>query len=203
MAASRLAEMYYRPAIVGELGEAYTIASCRSIPEFHITRALDQCADLLVRHGGHSAAAGFKVHNDNLAQLVTRLQDIATRELAPLSPRPVLNADLDIPLHSIKPRALLDAIDLLEPTGNSNPEAVFVSRNLAIRRKSCVGSDNRHLKLILADGMVVYDAIGFSLGHLLSLLPERVDVMYTFEVNDYNGRESLQLRIKDIRPAGN
>jgi single-stranded-DNA-specific exonuclease len=68
LAAARLTESYYRPAIVGhsdpEKGE--TRCSCRSIPEFHITQALDECADLLVRHGGHAAAAGFTVRNENL-----------------------------------------------------------------------------------------------------------------------------------------
>ena len=59
LAASRLTETYYRPAIVATKGADETRGSCRSIPEFHITDALDQCADLLVRHGGHAAAAGF------------------------------------------------------------------------------------------------------------------------------------------------
>src|SRR5690606_25144266 len=77
LAASRLTEKYYRPAIVASQGEEETRGSCRSIPEFHITDALDQCADLLVRHGGHAAAAGFTVKNENLPELVTRLKTIA------------------------------------------------------------------------------------------------------------------------------
>ena len=66
LAASRLTERYYRPATVASQGEETTRASCRSIPEFHITEALDQCGDLLVKHGGHAAAAGFTVRNENL-----------------------------------------------------------------------------------------------------------------------------------------
>jgi single-stranded-DNA-specific exonuclease len=72
LAASRLTETYYRPAIVASKGEEETRGSCRSIPEFHITEALDKCADLLVRHGGHAAAAGFTVRNENLSELVSR-----------------------------------------------------------------------------------------------------------------------------------
>ena len=73
LAASRLTDSYYRPAIVAAKGEEETRGSCRYIPEFHITDALDQCADLLVRHGGHAAAAGFTVKNENLPALVERL----------------------------------------------------------------------------------------------------------------------------------
>jgi single-stranded-DNA-specific exonuclease RecJ len=83
LAAARLTDSYYRPSVVGhsdpEKGE--TRCSCRSIPEFHITQALDECADLLVRHGGHAAAAGFTVPNENLDALKARLREIAVREL--------------------------------------------------------------------------------------------------------------------------
>lgn len=201
LVASRLSETYYRPAIIGEVGAEYTVASCRSIPEFHITDALDQCADLLVRHGGHAAAAGFKIHNDNIPALVERLQEIAARRLAPLSPQPTLFADMEIPLARIKPKELLYDIGLLEPTGNQNPEAVFISRDVSVRSSRQVGHDSRHLKLTLSDGSITYDAIAFSLGHLRPVLPLRVDVMYTFEVNDYNGRSTLQLNLKDIKPS--
>ena len=69
LAAARLVDTYYRPAVVGHTDEEFTRASCRSIPEFHITAALDECRDLLVRHGGHAVAAGFTVRNENLVEL--------------------------------------------------------------------------------------------------------------------------------------
>src|SRR5215204_974640 len=81
LAASRLTELYYRPAIVASKGAEETRGSCRSIPEFHITDALDLCKDLLVRHGGHAAAAGFTVRNENLAEFVARLKSIAREQL--------------------------------------------------------------------------------------------------------------------------
>ena len=65
LAAARLVETYYRPAVVGQVLDSTTRCSCRSIPEFHITQALDQCKDLLIRHGGHAAAAGLLVSNEN------------------------------------------------------------------------------------------------------------------------------------------
>ena len=201
LAASRLSETYYRPAIVGNYGEETTRCSCRSIPEFHITRALDECADLLVRHGGHAAAAGFTVRNENLDALVARLRSIATRELGGRDLRPSLSADAEVPLARLT-FEMLKQLEQLQPTGYGNPEPVFISRKVKVQSSRAVGAEGKHLKLSLTDGRVTVDAIGFRLGGLLPNLPPLVDVLYTFEVNEYNGRTSLQLSLKDIKPAG-
>jgi single-stranded-DNA-specific exonuclease len=201
LAASRLAETYYRPAVVGQVGDDTTRCSCRSIPEFHITQALDRCADLLVRHGGHAAAAGFTVRNENLEALKERLTSIAAEELGSQELRPVINADMEIPLAELKP-GLLQLLDLLQPTGYGNPEAVFVTRNVKVLNSRAVGADGKHLKLTVTDGKVSFDAIGFRLGDLRPELPDRVDLIYTFETNEFNGRTTLQLNLKDVRPSG-
>ena len=201
LAASRLSETYYRPAIVGNFGEETTRCSCRSIPEFHITHALDECADLLVRHGGHAAAAGFTVRNENLDALVARLRAIATRELGGRDLRPSLSADAEVPLARLT-FEMLKQLEQLQPTGYGNPEPVFISRKVKVQSSRAVGAEGKHLKLSLTDGRVTVDAIGFRLGDLLPNLPPLVDVLYTFEVNEYNGRASLQLNLKDIKPAG-
>ena len=101
LAASRLTEMYYRPAIVAAKSAEETRGSCRSIPEFHITDALDLCKDLLVRHGGHAAAAGFTVKNENLPELVSRLKEIAKDQLGSRDLRQTLTADLEVPLSEL------------------------------------------------------------------------------------------------------
>jgi len=201
LAASRLSETYYRPAIVGNFGEETTRCSCRSIPEFHITHALDECADLLVRHGGHAAAAGFTVRNENLDALVARLRAIATRELGGRDLRPSLSADAEVPLARLT-FEMLKQLEQLQPTGYGNPEPVFISRKVKVQSSRAVGAEGKHLKLSLTDGRVTVDAIGFRLGGLLPNLPPLVDVLYTFEVNEYNGRASLQLNLKDIKAAG-
>ena len=129
LAASRLMEQYYRPAIVAFHGPEFTRGSCRSIPEFHITKALDECADLLVRHGGHSAAAGFTVRNEHLSDLVERLRLIARRELGSLDLQPTMRADAEVSLSELTPELLSD-LDRLQPTGQNNPSARFVSRGV-------------------------------------------------------------------------
>jgi single-stranded-DNA-specific exonuclease len=202
LAASRLTETYYRPAVVASKGPEETRGSCRSIPEFHITDALDQCADLLVRHGGHAAAAGFTVRNEKLPELMSRLKSIAEAQLRGKDLRPTISADMEIPLSQLN-FDLLKQLAYFEPTGYGNPDAVFISRDVKVKSSRLVGADGRHLKLTLEDERgIAYDAIGFRMGQLQTTLPPRIDVAYSFELNDYNGRSSLQLNLKDIRPAG-
>ncbi len=201
LAASRLVEQHYRPAIVGQQGAEYTVASCRSIPEFHITEALDACADLLVRHGGHAAAAGFTVRNEHLPELVARLEALAAERLAEADLRPKLVADMEIPLSDLTPD-VLRYLDWMQPTGYGNPAAVFVSRDLRVAFSRAVGKEGAHLKLKVTDGRITYDAIAFRQGHWQQSMPERVDLLYTFERNEYNGRTTLQLNVRDLKPAG-
>jgi single-stranded-DNA-specific exonuclease len=200
LAASRLTDTYYRPAIVAYQGEEFTRASCRSIPEFHITDALDQCGDLLEHHGGHAAAAGFTVRNEKLPELLTRLQAIAREQLSTLSLSPTLLADAEVSLSELK-GSLLNVLEGLQPTGYGNPQPVFVSRNLKVGYPKTVGKDSAHLKMSVTDGWITFDAIAFRQGYWMGKLPERVDLLYTFEKNEFNGRSYLQLNVRDIRPA--
>ena len=202
LAASRLTDTYYRPSVVAHIDTDTTRASCRSIPEFHITDALDQCADILVRHGGHAAAAGFTVENDKLDELVSRLKAIAKEQLGEQDLRPTLTADAEVPLTEVRPD-LLDALKYLEPTGYGNPDAIFVSREVKVRHSRTVGADKKHLKMNLEDGQgMSHDAIGFRLGHLQPELPDHVDIMFTYEINEYNGRINYQLNLKDVKASG-
>jgi single-stranded-DNA-specific exonuclease len=200
LAAARLQELYYRPAVVAYKGNEFTRGSCRSIPEFHITQALDECADILVRHGGHAAAAGFTVRNEHLDELIMRMKEIAQRELSTEDLRPTLRADAEIPLSELRPELLID-LGRLQPTGHKNPQAQFVSRGVKVLRSRTVGQNDAHLKLTVSDGRITYDAIAFRQGHWQAQMPPRVDLLYVFETNEYNGRISLQLNVRDLKPA--
>jgi single-stranded-DNA-specific exonuclease len=200
LAAARLMESYYRPAVVGQVEEEFTRASCRSIPEFHITHALDQCKDLLVRHGGHAVAAGFTVRNEHLPELKARLAELAKDQLGGLELAPTLRVDVEVPPRELHPD-LLRYLDLLQPTGQENPDAVFVSRNMRVMEARTVGGEGQHLKLKLTDGWTTWDAIAFRLGYWLREMPKQIDVAYHFERNVYNGKINLQLNVRDIRPS--
>ena len=200
LAASRLSETYHRPAIVGSIGEETVRCSCRSIPEFHITDALDQCKDLLVRHGGHAAAAGFTVKRENLSALLDQLNTIATQKLSAVDLQPEIKADLVLPLHGLRPD-LLDFMNQLQPFGYGNPEPLFISRNVRVKYKRPVGKDLKHLKMMLTDGGVTFDAIAFNQGVQIDRLPDLIDILYTFERNNYRDFSGFQLNIRDMRPA--
>jgi single-stranded-DNA-specific exonuclease len=165
---------------------------------------LDECADLLVRHGGHAAAAGFTVRNQDLAALIERLDNIVHRELAGIDLQPVLEIDREIRLDKLNGdyiAGIFNDLHQLEPTGRGNPEPVFASYNVAVRQAKTVGRDGKHLKLTLQAGKSRYDAIAFQQGHWAADMPEQVDIVYRFEENVYMGRVNLQLNIKDIKAS--
>lgn len=202
LAASRLTDRYYRPTVVGQIGEEFTRASCRSIREFHITAALDQCADILIHYGGHAAAAGFTIRNENLAELSERLHIIAGEQLSNINLQPRIKADVEIPLKDLDPN-ILEYLEWLQPTGYGNPQAIFCSRNLSVRNSRTVGKDNSHLKLVVSDGWVTFDAIAFRQGHWQENIPKHIDLMYTFEINEFRGQKRLQLNVRDLKPSTN
>jgi single-stranded-DNA-specific exonuclease len=200
LVAGRLTEAYYRPAVVVEQGSTESKGSCRSIKEFHITEALDACSDLLERHGGHAAAAGFTVRNERLDGLQERLLSIAEQKLSDLELVPTLSIDADVPLSEMN-WATVEWLAQLEPCGYANPPALFLSRGVPVEHATVVGKEGQHLKLVLKGEGTVLDAIGFRMGEQLPALGDRVDIVYHLEVNEWNGDRRLQLTVRDIEPT--
>jgi len=200
LVASRLAEKHYRPAIVMEQGARESRASCRSIPGFHITEALDEVGYLLERHGGHAQAAGFTIRNENLDQFKSELTEIAARKLAEVELTPTLKVDAELRLDQID-WALQGQLAQLEPTGEANRSPVFVSHGVNVMRHRAVGQDGAHLQLEVNDGPHGFQCIAFRQGDWASALPRKVDIVYNIGVNEWNGHRKLQLVVQDIRPA--
>ncbi|NOZ29672.1 MAG: single-stranded-DNA-specific exonuclease RecJ [Chloroflexi bacterium] len=201
LVASQIVEATYRPAIVVRQEEEVSRGSARSIPEFNITRALDRCRDLLVRHGGHAAAAGFTVRNEHLSELKDRLQAIAREELSDEDLVPRLYVDAVVELSELN-RDMYEQLRRVEPCGHGNEQPVLVAHGVTVRSCRAVGADQRHLRLTVSDGRVVFDAIAFQQGEWVDQMPARVDLAFTFEVNEWNGRQQFQLNVLDWRPAG-
>ena len=201
LVAGQLVEEYYRPAVVFQRGNEQSRASCRSIPEFHITHALDQCADLLVRHGGHAMAAGFTVDNRNINALREKLQQMAAESFDGQNLRPTLYLDQELALDDLH-ADLARTLDALEPTGHQNPPAAFLTKGLNVLACRTVGKDDKHLKLKFArKGKPPMDAIGFRMGAWAEQMPRFIDAAYHLEMNEWNGSRRLQMRLLDIRPA--
>ena len=204
LVAGRLTERYYRPAIVIEQGDVDSRGSARSIAEFDISRALDEVSELLVRHGGHSRAAGFTVRNENLPEFEAAVCAIAQRELGALEDlRPTLKIDAEVHFDAIN-WALQGHLARLEPTGQENSAPILLCRDLRVREARTVG-EGQHLKLLLDQDARsrVLDAIAFKQGPRKSELDSdrRIDVAFTLEVNEWQGRRQLQVNIEDFRMA--
>ena len=198
LVAQRLCEEFYRPVIVTKMGKELSVSSARSVDEFDITAALDECASLLKRHGGHAKAAGFTAINENLLAVRTKLSQIAAERLAGTELRPTLNIDAALPLSELKPEHFSLFLQL-EPLGAGNPEPLLLSPGVEVRDSRLVG--DRHLKLRLSDGNFVWDGIAFGMGDYLHDVASLIDVVYTPQVRTYRNEEQLQLKVEDFRPA--
>lgn len=200
LVAGRLVEEYYRPSVVLAQGEVITKASARSIPGFNIVEAIRSASDLLIDVGGHPMAAGFTVETKNLGELQKRLEERAEKQITDEMLVKTLRVDAEIPFRLIDER-LWAGIRDFEPFGLGNPEPVFVTRAVDVVDARVVGNGNKHLKLQFADEEVgVMDGIAFNMGDLYGKLLSggRVDIAYSIDMNEWNGKRKLQLKIKDI-----
>jgi single-stranded-DNA-specific exonuclease len=208
--AGRLAEEYYRPAVVYQRDAETSRASCRSIPEFDISAALRSCGGLMVRFGGHRAAAGFTVANDKLPALKQALLSVAGEQLAGIELEPVIDIDAEVALKHLNGK-IIEAISRMAPFGQENPAPTFRSNNVEVIDAWNMGGDGSHLRLKLRDGRVTYPAVAFSRGmgngEAEALPPEmppdlcpgaHLDIVYTFTRDRSDG---LELRLADFRPT--
>ncbi|HSN94455.1 MAG TPA: single-stranded-DNA-specific exonuclease RecJ [Anaerolineaceae bacterium] len=201
IAASKVVEATYKPTLIGYDAETLVKASCRSIEGFDINAALDKCDDLLIRHGGHAAAAGFSIQKANIPEFIERMNKIALEIIGEPWPTPSLKIDMAINLEALTAQDLPEvfkAMELLEPTGRGNSDALFCSLGCPISNVNAT-KDGKHLRFHVKAGQVDFPAIAFGMGNLAGNLPARVDLAYTFSENEYMGRRETQLLVKDIK----
>jgi single-stranded-DNA-specific exonuclease len=204
LVAGRLVEEFGRPVLVLEQGDVESRGSARSIPAFNIVEALGEVKELLVRHGGHSAAAGFTIKTELIEELNRRLCSMADERLREEHLQPTYMADAEITMSDVND-ANLDGINRLAPFGSGNPSPLFMARNLRVLEASPVGDSAAHLKLQLADQSSILnggvEAIAFRNGHLIEAIRRwpRVDVLFYIERREWREHVHLQLRVKDIR----
>lgn len=200
--AGRLAERLHRPvAVIGLEGDRGR-GSARSVPGFHLHRALQECAPILERFGGHEGAAGFEIRRDEVARFAVRLEEVARRELPREALRPELRLDLTVPLSRAGPE-LHGLLRHMAPFGAGNPRPVLASRGVRVTSVSRVGEGGEHLKARLEDEGGGIGAIGFGMGDRASSLSSggRWDVAYHLVEDRWRGERRMQARLRDLRPA--
>ena len=201
LVAARLCQEYYLPAVVGQRKEGYITGSARSISEFHISDAFKDCSQLLEKYGGHAAAAGFTIKEENWTKFIEHLEGIASYNLKDVDLRPVLHIDAEVQASDITQR-LASQQSFFEPTGMANPQPLFMWRGADILSKRNVGRDEKHLKLKFVSGPDrSLDAIGFGLGDKYADLNDKADLVFALEINEWNGHTNEQLNVKDIRSS--
>lgn len=194
--ASRVLQQFYRPTIiVGGEGAQYR-GSGRSIVGFDLAAALRECADLLIRHGGHAMAAGVSIASSNLEAFRVRLNEIARRMLNPDDLQPPLRLDAEVGLDEMTLENLA-SLGRLRPIGQGNPEIQFVARSLTHQRPlQRMGSDKQHVKMWLTDGARTHEAVWWRAGQE-SLPVGKFDLAFTPKTEFYNGRRNVQLKVLD------
>jgi single-stranded-DNA-specific exonuclease len=199
--ASRVLNEFYRPTfILGGDGPDWR-GSGRSIEGFDLAAALRECADLLVRHGGHAMAAGITVKPANLEPFRARLNEIARRTLEPAQLQPALRLDGEIRPADLTFERVRE-LEKLQHTGMGNPPVQLVMRGLTHQRpRECFGPDKRHVRLWVTDGQAAHGCVWWG-GAAQPLPPERFDLACTPQLNEYQGALSIQLKVLDWQAAG-
>jgi single-stranded-DNA-specific exonuclease len=196
LVAARVAERRHRPAIVFERGPETSRASARSIPVFDITKAIRKEKELLVRHGGHRAAAGFTVRNENIDLLRDRLINTAAEQLSEADLQRVFEIDAETPLSALTGLEV-KGLMRFEPCGNGNRKPVLLSRGVRVTRSKLVGAAQEHVHLTVKDGPLTWPAIAFRQAD--SEMAGEIDIVYS--LSREWGSEQLKLEILDFAPS--
>jgi single-stranded-DNA-specific exonuclease len=198
--ASRVLREFYRPTIIVGGDGAEWRGSGRSIDGFDMAAALRACSDLLTRHGGHAMAAGLSLPAKHLDLFRQRLNEYARKTIPPALLQPCLRIDAETRLNDLT-LELLRGFDRLEPLGQGNPPVHLVCRGIRLQRPpQRIGKDQQHLKLWVTDGTATQEAVWWNCDG--QPMPSgRFDLAFVPQINQFNGRQSVQLKVLDWKEA--
>lgn len=199
--ASRLIENYYRPTLVFTKNEDKLVASARSVSGFNIYNALEACQEYLEQFGGHKYAAGLTIKEENYNKFKEVFELIVSQTIDKELLEQRINIDLEIKLEDVS-SIFFETLKRFAPFGPENMTPVFLSKGVKAKEFRAVG-DGSHLRIVLTniEETVSFVAIGFGLADKKTLLEkgQPFDIVYQLEENIWNGRASIQMRIKDIQ----
>ena len=198
--ASKIKETYHRPAVIISLSKGTGKGSARSVKGFDLYENLTECRELLDGYGGHPMAAGLTLNRENLEDFRTRFSNLAYETLADDDLVNSLDIEGEMDLNLIDGR-FMDFLEKLAPFGPGNMTPKFITRHvIPVGNPRLVGNGD-HLKFRAKKGETSYDAIGFNMGnHYEKLITGKpIDIAYVVEKNEWQGRTSIQLNIRDIK----
>ena len=198
--ASKVTDMYFKPSILICFEENIGKGSGRSIPGFDLHEALMECSEELEKFGGHAMAVGVTVARDKFNEFKAKLEEYAKQcDIDKIVP--IINIDSEIQLKNIDIESVR-SLKMLEPFGEANKTPLFLFKNLKINSIRAL-SEGKHLKLTLKEDNFMINAIGFNMGDLSEkyLLDDKVDIVGSLEINSFNGNDSIQIVMKDLRKS--
>ena len=200
--AARLLNQYNRPVFVLSVKGDKASGSGRCIEGMNLADSLNACSDLLVKHGGHQAAAGLTIKTENIDEFTARFDQYACEHLSDEDLIPKLKLDLEVQSSYLTLQAI-EELQQLEPFGEENSPPRLALYNLRLQRPpSIIGKEKNHLKLFVTDGERTLEAVGWGMAdHLIALKNRniRLDLAFEPQINEWNNSRSVQLRIEDLR----
>ena len=194
--ASRLVDLFSRPAFVISLKDGIGKGSGRSISDFNIYRGIQQCASLLLSYGGHNHAAGISIKEDDIAEFTILLDEIIrdSGQFSDLVSQTIIDSECQLKDINL---SLINQIQMLAPFGSMNPEPVLCARNIKVSSPTIVG--NNHLKMCLTSNGMSCNSIWFTMGNYLKAVAgANLDIVFTAQINHWNGASDIQLKMKDV-----
>ncbi len=206
--ASRITEKYGLPSILisfdgngdGEpSGDDFGKGSGRSVKGINLVEALSYCSDLLVKHGGHELAAGLTVKRENLDAFKKKINEFARMATGDDQKEIIFEAEQDLAPEDVT-MTLANELYYLEPFGTSNPVPVFRTCRMTVAEAILIGG-GKHTKFVLKHGNLIVTAMCFrrTLSEIDIYPGDTVDVLYTLDINEFQGTKTLQMIVKDIR----
>jgi single-stranded-DNA-specific exonuclease len=202
LVAGRLAERYARPAFVACLDPVEAKGSARSAGGVHIVQALDGAAPALLRYGGHAAAAGFSLEASRFDEFRELINAAVGAQNGDVERSRDFAVDCEVTGVDVTPE-LCRALDELEPCGQGNPAPLLSVRGARVLGTTTFGSDGQHIRIALATGEGIVEAIAFNKPNLADHLPRgrMVDACFGLELDSFQGFQRVRARLKDLRPA--
>ena len=199
--ASQLLDRYYRPVFVLAIKGDKAHGSGRCIEGMNLANSLNACSDLLVKHGGHQAAAGLTIKTENIDEFAARFDQYACEHLSDEDLIPKLKLDLEVQSSFLTLQAV-EELQQLEPFGEDNSPPHLALRNLRLQRPPTVmGKEKNHLKLFVTDGGQPLEVVGWGMADRFIALKNkniRLDLAFEPEINEWNNSRRVQLKIADL-----
>lgn len=203
LVAGKIVSRFNKPTAIFQKSEGESKGSFRSIPQINIIETIGECKELLVRHGGHSQAAGVTVKNENLEKFYEKMNMLISQKLEGIDLAEEIVVDGELASEDVD-FDLVDDLEKLKPFGEKNTEPIFKMQNLVVKEKRIIGTGNKHIKLFLMPlngSPKIFEAISFNgydkFEHVLA--GNHVDILCNVQKDEWNGNEKIQLTLIDLK----